>query len=114
MPESPREIVLRWKLEQDIQTYRFYLDVGVKASIFLMAVTGGIVSYVLSNTNTRIIAISLAFPSLLNAGFAVFYAYSVIEARRIQEVQAEISRALGLPIVNMRPLRAVCQLFCMM
>jgi hypothetical protein len=114
MPESAREGALRWKLEKDIETYQFYLDVSVKASIFLMAVTGGIASYVLSHTDTRAVAVSLLFPAFLNAGFAVFFAYSVEEARRIVEIHIDVSRALGLPEVNMRPLRAVCQLFCMM
>jgi hypothetical protein len=114
MSESPRDAMLRWKLERDIEVYRFYLDVSVKASIFLMAVTGGISSYVLSKSDSPIISVALAFPAIINAGFAVFFFYSIREARRIAQVHTDVCRTLGVPEFNLKPLRSVCQIFCLM
>jgi hypothetical protein len=114
MPEADRETTLRWKIDKDIQLYSFYLDVAVKASVFLMAVTGGIASYVLSKPDQLIIRIALAFPAIVNAGFMVLFFYSITEAERIARVHIEACRELGVSEFNMNPLTAVCKIFCLM
>jgi hypothetical protein len=114
MAEADRETTLRWKIDKDIQLYSFYLDVAVKASVFLMAVTGGIASYVLSKPASPIISIALAFPAIVNAGFTVLFFYSITEADRIAQVHTEACKELGVPEFNMNPLDAVCKIFCLM
>lgn len=63
MSDTTRDATLRWKLDKDIQVYLFYLDVSVKTSVFLMAVTGGIASYVLSKPVGPPI-LALPFPAI--------------------------------------------------
>jgi hypothetical protein len=114
MPEDDRGTILRWKIDKDIELYKFYLDVSVKGAVFLMAVSGAIASYVLSKPGGMIISIALSFPAIVNAGFAVLFFYSRIEAKRIELVHIETSRELGVPEVNMKPLRSICKIFCLM
>jgi hypothetical protein len=114
MPEDHKGKTLRWKIDKDIELYRFYLDVSVKASVFLMAVTGGIASYVLSQPVGPIISIALAFPAVVNAGFTVLFFYSITEAERIARVHIEACKEVGVREFNMNPLKSVCQIFCLM
>lgn len=114
MAENDRETILRWNIDKDVELYKFYLDVSVKAAVFLMAVTGAIASYVLSQPHNKIISIALAFPAIVNTGFTVLFFYSVIEAKRMAQVHIEASRELGVPEINMNPLRSLCAIFGLM
>ena len=67
MPEELDKETLRWKIDKDIQLYQFYLDMSVKAAVFLMTVTGAIASYALTNRG-HIPRIVLLFPALMNGG----------------------------------------------
>jgi hypothetical protein len=112
MQQENKDITtLRWKIDKDIELYRFYLDVSVKAAVFLMGVTGAIASYVLSNPRNHIVSVALAFPALMNAGFAVLFFYSIREAKRIAKLHKEACIELGVSEFNMNPLRSVCQIF---
>jgi Ni/Fe-hydrogenase subunit HybB-like protein len=108
------EDTLRWKIDKDIELYSFYLDMSVKAAVFLMSVTGAIASYVLSNPRSQIAGIALVFPAIVNAGFAVLFFYSIGQSQRLFDLHMETCKELGIPEFNMGPLRAVCQLFSLM
>lgn len=115
MPQEDENMTtLRWKIDKDIELYRFYLDMSVKAAVFLMGVTGAITSYVLSNPRNHIVSVALAFPALMNGGFAVLFFYSIGEAKRIANAHKEACKELGVSEFNMNPLRSVCQIFCLM
>ena len=114
MPEDNQNQTLRWKIDKDIELYRFYLEVSVKAAVFLMVVTGGIASYVLSQPSGAIINVALAFPALVNCGFAILFRHSITEAKRMERNHVDACQKLGVPEFNMRPLKAVCQIFCVM
>lgn len=34
MSEDDRETTLRWKIDKDVELYKFYLDVSVKGAVF--------------------------------------------------------------------------------
>ncbi|TDG03575.1 hypothetical protein E1N52_33655 [Paraburkholderia guartelaensis] len=105
---------LRWKIDKDIELYKFYLEVSVKACVFLMAITGAIASYVLSNNTNPLISIGLAFPALVNGGFAIFFCFSIVEARRIARSYEASCKKLGVEPFDMGPLFAVALIFCLM
>jgi hypothetical protein len=105
---------LRWKIDKDIELYRFYLDVSVKAAVFLMTVTGATASYVLSNQKSRVSGLALLFPALIDVCFAVLFFYSIGEATRLFEDHTRTSKQLGIDPFNMAPLRAVCLIFFLM
>ena len=112
MSTEDRITTLRWKIDKDIELYRFYLDMSVRAVVFLMTVTGAIASYVLAAGGLA--GIALAFPALMNGGFALLFFYSIGEARRLSDLHRQSCEELGLPAYNMDPLRSLCQIFCLM
>ena len=112
--QEDKDIILRWKIDKDIELYQFYMDASVRAAVFLMGITGAIASYVLSNSGNQIVSIALAFPALMNAGFGVLFFYCIREAKRIAKLHKEACTQLGVPEFNMEPLRSVCQIFCLM
>jgi|GEM_PF-2033252 len=114
MAEAERETTLRWNIDKDLELYKFYLDVSVKAAVFLMAVTGAIASYVLSKPGNKIISVALGFPAIVNAGFTVLFFYSIPQVKRMAQIHIEASRELGVPEVNMNPLRSLCTIFGLM
>jgi uncharacterized membrane protein len=83
---------------------------SVKASVFLMAVTGGIASYAVSNTASPVSSLALGFP----AGFAYLFFRSIVQAKRIAQVHTEACKALGVQEFNFEPLEAVCKIFSSM
>ena len=109
-----KDTTLRWKIDKDLELYQFYLDVSVKGAVFLMTVTGAIASYILSDARGKFSSIALTFPTVMNAGFAVLFFYSIGESNRLFELHKEACRKLGIAAYNMKPLRSVCQLFALM
>ena len=114
--EKPEDnaTTLRWKIDKEIDLYKFYLDIAVKATIFLMTVTGAIASYVLANTRTPILGLALIFPAVMNAGFSLLFYFSISESRRLFNLHAKASKDLEIPEFNMGPLPSVCQLFSLL
>lgn len=109
--KEQENITLRWKIDKDIELYRFYLEVSVKAAAFLMGVTGAIASYVLSNPRYHVVWVALVFPALMNTGFAGLFLYSSKEAKRIAKLHKEACIELGVSDFNMNPLKSVCRIF---
>jgi hypothetical protein len=107
MPELTPE-TLRWKIDKDLALYQFYLDMSVKAAVFLMTVTGAIASYAMTNRFPRFV---MAFPALMNGGFAMLFFYSIRRAKELSRDQVEESTKLGVSPFNMDPLKALCQIF---
>ena len=101
----------RWKVDKDIELYRFYLDVSVKAAVFLMTVTGVTTSYVLASRHDRITALALLFPALIDLSFAVLFFSSIPPATRLYREHQRTCAALGVADFDMRPLGAVCTIF---
>lgn len=114
MPNETDDATLRWKIDKDLELYRFYLDMSVKVAVLLMTVTGAIASYVLANSASRVSSIALLFPALMNAGFAVLFFYSIAQAQVLFDDQKKECQELGIAAFNMSPLKSVCQIFCLM
>jgi hypothetical protein len=114
MTDDAAPIYLRWKIDKDLELYRFYLDVAIKAAVFLMGVTGAIASYVLATTAGRVLSLALLFPALMNAGFTVLFFASRDEAGKLAAAHKKTCDDLHIAPFNMDPLRAVCTIFCLM
>src|SRR5262249_15157474 len=103
MPDEPREVTLRWRIDKDLALYQFYLDISVKALVFLMAVSGAVASYALSpHPGNRMITISLLFPAILDGGFAVLFFYSAREATTLSDAHKKTCQQLKIAEYNMR------------
>ena len=78
MEWKDREAVLRWKLDKDLELYRFYMDIAMKAAVFVTSAAGAITSYVLANPNIGVIScLGLLILTVMNIGFAVLYRNSI-------------------------------------
>jgi len=103
--------IWRWKVDKDIELYRFYLDVSVKATVFLLTVTGATASYVLANRQDRVTALALLFPALINLCFAVLFFSSIPPSARLYREHRKTCDQLPVAAFDMRPLGAVCLIF---
>lgn len=111
---NAEEDTLRWRIDKDIELYRFYLEISVKVAVFLLSVTGATASYVLANPRSHLSGMALAFPALINVGFAVLFGYSIGESKRLFDRHTRACKELGVAEFNMNPLRSVCQIFSLM
>lgn len=104
---------VRWELEQDLVLYRFYLDLVLKAALFLFAITGGICSYYLANRDSEpLLVYALLLPIIVNLGFSVLCGLSVGNAEVMRSRHHELCRKEGIHLAwEMRPLPMLLRLF---
>lgn len=77
---------LLWKqYEQNINLFKFYMDLLVKFNVFYYAVTGGIVAYVLKNSKVALIEHALLLPVIMSLAFSVFFLYGAKLMKVIRE-----------------------------
>ncbi len=63
---------LLWRqYSQNVELYKFYMEIVIKFNIFYYAVTGAIVSFFFKNSTISNIKYSLLFPILMSIAFAV-------------------------------------------
>lgn len=63
---------LLWKeIETDLDLYKFYIELLIKASTFFFAITGGLVAYYLSHFQQPLLRYSLILPVVMNMGFVL-------------------------------------------
>jgi hypothetical protein len=98
----------RWLIDKDLQLYGTYLDITLKATAFVLAITGAITSYYLTHQGHALLVWSLAVPLLMNLGFLVLSVFSVFVATEMRERHAKHCADAGLgEAYNLGPLRAI-------
>jgi len=115
---SDKEILWRdYALNADL--YKFYLDILLKLNIFCYGITGGIVSYCLSNHQMTVVRWALVLPLLMSVFFGVLCLYSSFLARELDSDTFELSKKLSLgtshafsPLVYFLRLSAALQASC--
>ena len=61
-----------WRqVDKDIELYKFYLEILIKAAMVIFAITGGITSYCLAHDDSPLMAYSLLLPIILNTSFSL-------------------------------------------
>jgi hypothetical protein len=102
-----------WKeFDKSIDLYKFYLDMVLKASIFIFGITGAIVSYYFSNTNKPLIKLSLVLPLIMNAGFTYLCLKGSSFADILDKEHEKLSEELGTRLFfTLSPLHEVLRLF---
>ncbi len=67
---------LHWRqYQQNIELFKFYMDLVIKFNVFYYAVTGAIISFFFANSPLPNIKYSLLFPILYSSAFAGFFIY---------------------------------------
>ena len=77
--------ILWGQYKQNIDLYKFYMDLIVKFNVFYYAVTGAIVSFFFANQGIPDIKYSLLLPIIMSLAFASFFIYGAILMRYLRK-----------------------------
>jgi hypothetical protein len=102
-----------WKeFDKDIDLYKFYLELVLKAGIFIFGITGALTSYCFSNSSKPLIKLSLILPLIMNAGFAYLCLKGASFADVLDKDHERLSDELGTRLsFALSPLHEVLRLF---
>ncbi len=84
-----------WEIEKDLDLYKFYLDLLVKAATFVFAISGAMASYCLANAEKPSIRFGLLAPFLLNLGWAAICVLGWKPARKMASEHNELCLKAG-------------------
>lgn len=89
---------LLWRqYQQNIDLYKFYMDLTIKFNVFFYAVTGAIVSFALAqHDGNDLIRFSLLLPLVMSLSFAGFFVYGGVLMRVLRRETFAIRDALQL------------------
>jgi len=94
---EPAEIL--WgQYKQNVDLYKFYMELIVKFNVFYYAVTGAIVSFFFANQGIPDIKYSLLLPIIMSIAFAGFFIYGAILMRLLRVDVFKIRDALKLEV----------------
>lgn len=86
-----------WKeLTADLELYRFYVELVLKAAAFVLFMTGVIISYALTNSSTPDVRIAIWLPVVVNAGMAIISFISIGFATSLRNLHADICTRAGM------------------
>ena len=88
--------ILWGQYKQNVELYKFYMELIVKFNVFYYAVTGAIVSFFFANQSIPNIKYSLLLPLIMSLGFLGFFIYGAILMNYLREDVFNIRDALGL------------------
>lgn len=89
---------LLWRqYQQNVDLYKFYMDLTIKFNVFFYAVTGAIVSFALTQRDGNdLIRFALLLPLVMSLSFAGFFVYGGILMRILRRETFSIRDALNL------------------
>jgi len=90
--------ILWGQYKQNVELYKFYMELIIKFNVFNYAVTGAIVSFFFANQNIPDIKYSLLLPIIMSIAFAGFFIYGAILMKYLRAEVFEIRDALELAV----------------
>jgi hypothetical protein len=88
---------LLWRqYSQNVELYKFYMDLVVKFNVFYYAVTGAILSFFFANPDTQEVKYALLLPIIMSVAFAFFFIYGAVLTRVLRDDVFSIRDNLGL------------------
>tara|TARA_R110000868_G_scaffold411279_1_gene702651 strand:+ start:885 stop:1268 length:384 start_codon:yes stop_codon:yes gene_type:complete len=88
---------LLWKqYSQNVELYKFYMDLTIKLNTFYYAITGAIFSFYFANTSNPDIKYAVILPLIMSIGFLLFFIYGAVLMRVLRRDTFAIRDALGL------------------
>ena len=89
---------LLWKqYQQNVDLYKFYMDLTIKFNVFFYAVTGAIISFALTEHNgNELIRYSLLLPLVMSLCFSGFFVYGGVLMRVLRQETFSIRDTLKL------------------
>ena len=112
---TPADSLLK-RYEKEIDLYKFYLDISVKASLFAFGITGALLSYFFANhEKDKFLVWSLTLPIILNAGFFVLFFASIGASTTMMYDHMKTCEQLnGLEPFDTNPLPSLCKILSCM
>lgn len=93
------------KLEKDLDLYKFYLDILLKAAAFILGITGAVTSYYFAHAREKYIVYSLILPFIINIGFLLICSFGAGFAETLKNDHYQVCSDAGVePPYEMSPL----------
>ena len=114
--EMTQTDILIKRYEREIDLYKFYLDISVKASLFAFGITGALLSYFFANREDNEFLIwSLVLPMILNAGFFVLFFASIRASTKMTCDHKRTCKQLNdIEAFDTNPLPVLCKILSFM
>ena len=97
MEPSSKEIYWR-QYFQNVDLYKFYLEIILKLNVFYYAVTGAIISFFFSNLSIPNLKYSLCLPLVMSVAFCGVFIYGAILMKYMRYEVFSIRDKLGLEV----------------
>lgn len=92
---EPAELL--WKqYAQNVELYKFYMDLVIKLNTFYYAITGAIFSFYFANTTNPEVKYAVILPLAMSVGFLLFFIYGAVLMLDLRRDTFSIRDALGL------------------
>ena len=99
MPNGQQDRDFLWReFELHVSLYRHYLDLILRFNIFYYAITGAILSFVLTRKGVSFARHALLFPVLMSFVYGLFFGYAAILSRITRDRVFQITGLLGLRV----------------
>jgi len=79
-----------------IDLYRYYMDLSIKVNLFYYGITGAILSFYFTHTNTPLVKLSLCLPILMSLVFSGIFFYGANLMPILSQDVFDIRDQLGL------------------
>jgi hypothetical protein len=90
-----RELLWR-QYSQNVDLYKFYMELAIKFNAFYYAITGAIFSFYFANSAIPNIKYSLTLPLVMSVGFTAAFVYGAIIMRVLRDEVFAIRDSLKL------------------
>ncbi len=99
MSTQPPNTELLWRqYSQNVELFKFYMDLVVKLNVFYYAVTGAIASFYFTHTDVQSAKYGLLLPLIMSLALALFFVYGIVLNNVVRNDIFEIRDALGLRV----------------
>lgn len=96
-PTADKDTLMK-QYQMMVDVHKFYFDIVLKFLIFHYAVTGAILSFYLSQSNTGVMRFALIFPIFMSLIFSVFAYFGSTRVDLMEEEVIRITNLLGLDV----------------
>ena len=92
-------VEMLWRqYSQNIELYKFYMDLVIKFNVFYYAVTGAIISFFFANPDIENLKYSLVLPLIMSVAFSGFFIYGAILMKHLRMEVFQIRDDLELKV----------------
>ncbi len=107
-----RRSLIWQQLEKDLDLYKFYLELILKAAVFVFGITGALVSYFLTHKGKPLMVYSLLLPIVMNFGFFLLCILGIPLAETMRMEHSRICKEAEITLpYELGPLPGMLRIF---